>query len=56
MIPMPPSHWVNWRQIAMLRGSSSTCAATLPPVVLKPDIPSKYASSGRSSWGSPARM
>ena len=56
MIPIPPSHWVNWRQIARLRGSASTCAMTLPPVVLKPDIPSKKASTGRSSWGSPERM
>ena len=29
---------------------------TLPPVVLKPDIPSKNASTGRSSCGSPERM
>ena len=56
MIPIPPSHWVNWRQIARLRGSSSTCVTTLPPVVLKPDMPSKKASIGRSSWGSPERM
>ena len=56
MIPIPPTHCVSWRQIAMLCGSSSTRATILPPVVLKPDIPSKYASSGRPSWGSPERM
>ncbi len=53
MIPMPPTHCVSWRQIAMLFGRSSTWTTMLPPVVLKPDIPSKYASSGRPSCGSP---
>ena len=56
MIPMPPSHCVNWRHIARLRGSSSTLTTMLPPVVLKPDIPSKYASIGREICGSPEKM
>ena len=30
-------------------GSASTSVRMLPPVVLKPDMPSKYASMGRSS-------
>ena len=56
MIPIPPSHWVSWRQKSRPRGSASTFVSTLPPVVLNPDMPSKYASTGRSSCGSPERM
>ena len=41
MIPIPPSHCVNWRHIARPRGSASTLVTMLPPVVLNPDIPSK---------------
>ncbi len=41
MIPIPPSHEVNWRQSTSERESSSTFVSTLAPVVVKPDIDSK---------------
>ena len=45
-MPMPPSHCVNWRHMSNERGSSSGAATTLAPVVVKPDIASKYALIG----------
>ncbi len=41
MIPIPPSHCVSWRQSRSPLGSASTSVRMLPPVVLKPDMPSK---------------
>ena len=49
MIPMPPSHWLNWRHIPSDPLISLRSDATLAPVVVKPDIPSKYASIGLPS-------
>ena len=49
MIPIPPSHCVNWRQRAKAVRQLLDPRDALPPVVLKPDIPSKNASTGRSS-------
>ena len=55
MIPMPPSHCVNWRHIPSERLISSKSVTTLAPVVVKPDMPSKYASSGFESWSPPSK-
>ncbi len=55
MIPMPPSHWVNWRHMATERGRASMSVSTVAPVVVKPDIASKYASNGLESCGTSAR-
>ncbi len=38
MIPIPPSHCVNWRHMRIERGRSSGLGTTLDPVVVKPDI------------------
>ena len=46
MIPIPPSHWLSWRQMRIDRSSASTSVTTVAPVVVKPDIPSKNASIG----------
>ena len=43
---MPPSHWVSWRQISSEFGSASTSVSTVAPVVVKPDMASKYALIG----------
>ena len=55
MIPIPPSHWLSWRQIRIDRSSASTSVTTVAPVVVKPDIPSKNASIGCDSWRSSER-
>ena len=55
MIPMPPSHAVNWRHIAIDRVSPSTSVSTVAPVVEKPDIDSKNASIGLDSWDTASR-
>ncbi len=41
MIPIPPSHCVNWRQMPSERLISSKSVTTLAPVVVNPDMPSK---------------
>ena len=41
MIPIPPSHWENWRHMASERESSPTSVRMLAPVVVMPDIASK---------------
>ena len=41
MIPMPPSHCVNWRHIESERESSSKSVTTLAPVVVAADMPSR---------------
>ena len=43
-IPMPPSQCVVARHISMPRGTGSISRMTDAPVVVKPDIASKYAS------------
>ena len=53
MIPMPPSHWVNCRQRSSEWSTLSTLVRIDAPVVEKPDIDSKNASTGPSSCGSP---
>jgi len=45
MIPMPPSQWVRARQKLMLGGMTSTSMMILDPVVVKPDMDSKKAST-----------
>ena len=55
MIPMPPSHWVNWRQRSSEWSTLSMLVRIVAPVVVKPDIDSKNASTGPSSCGSPER-
>ena len=55
MIPIPPSHWLSWRQRRIDRSSASTSVTTVAPVVVKPDIPSKNASIGCDSWRSSER-
>ena len=55
MIPIPPSHWLNWRHMAMDLSSARRSVATLEPVVVIPDMPSKYASTGRESCSSDER-
>ncbi len=54
-IPIPPSHWVNCRHISIEWSTASMSVRIDAPVVVNPDIVSKYASTGRSSWGSPER-
>ena len=54
-MPMPPSHCVNWRHMSNERGSSSGAATMLAPVVVKPDIASKYALIGLLSGSSPEK-
>ena len=51
---MPPSHCVNCRHIPSERESSPKSLTTVAPVVVNPDIDSKYASSGWLSTPSPA--
>ena len=46
MIPIPPSHWLSWRQKSIDWDKPSTSVRTVAPVVVNPDIDSKYASSG----------
>ena len=41
MIPIPPSHCVNWRHISSEWLSRSRSVSMLAPVVVKPDIASK---------------
>ena len=41
MIPSPPSHCVSCRQISSECESDSTSVSTVPPVVVKPAMPSK---------------
>jgi hypothetical protein len=55
MIPIPPSHCVNWRQRITDWSTPSMSVSTLAPVVVKPDIASKYAFTGLESWSSPDR-
>ena len=55
MIPMPPSHWLSCRQISTDWSSASTLVTTVAPVVEKPDMPSKSASTGLESCASPAK-
>ena len=38
MMPMPPSHWVNCRQITIERSTAGMSVSTLAPVVVKPDM------------------
>ena len=42
-IPKPPIHCVNVRQKSMACGRCSTSSSIVAPVVVKPDIVSKYA-------------
>ncbi len=44
---------VSWRQTWIETGKAETSVATLAPVVVKPDMPSNMASTGRPSCGSP---
>ena len=53
MIPIPPTHCVNWRQRRSEWSTAPTSVRIDAPVVEKPDIDSKNASTGRSSCGSP---
>ncbi len=46
MKPMPPSHCVSARQNSTLLAFDSISVITDAPVVVKPDIDSKYASTG----------
>ena len=46
MIPMPPSQWEKLRQKSIPRGKASTSANIVAPVVVKPDMDSKNASTG----------
>ncbi len=55
MIPTPPIQVVSWRHMAIERETSDRSAMTLEPVVEKPDIDSKNASTGRESCGSASR-
>ena len=55
MIPTPPSHAVNWRHMSIECDSAGMSVRTLDPVVEKPDIDSKSASTGRASCGSASR-
>ncbi len=55
MMPIPPSHCVNWRQRPREWETALTSVRTLAPVVVKPDMASKYASTGFESCGSPER-
>ena len=41
MIPIPPSHWLNCRHIAIDLSSPVRSATTLDPVVVIPDMASK---------------
>ena len=41
MIPIPPSHWLNWRHIATEWSRAGTSVRTLAPVVVIPDMASK---------------
>ena len=54
-MPIPPSHCENWRHIAIDWLSAGISVSTLAPVVVIPDIASKYASIGLRSCGSPSR-
>ena len=51
---MPPSHWVNWRHMSRELSTASMSVKSVAPVAVKPDIASKYASTGRASCGSSA--
>ena len=55
MIPIPPSHWLSWRHSRSERSSASTSTITVAPVVEKPDMPSKNASTGRETCRSSER-
>ena len=46
MIPMPPSQWVKLRQKSRLFGDPSISVRIDEPVVVKPDMLSKKASTG----------
>jgi hypothetical protein len=41
MIPIPPNHWLNWRQSASESFSAGISVRMLEPVVVIPDIASK---------------
>jgi hypothetical protein len=51
-IPSPPSHCVKLRHRSSARGIASMSVSTVAPVVVNPDIDSKYASTGWWSCGS----
>ena len=53
MMPIPPTHCVNWRHNRSEWSTASTSVRIEAPVVEKPDIDSKSASIGLSSCGSP---
>ncbi len=48
MIPIPPSHWLKPRQKRRPRGSEPGSEKIEAPVVVKPEIDSKKASSGEA--------
>ena len=41
MIPMPPTHWLNWRHMSIDESSAGMSVTTLAPVVVIPDMASK---------------
>jgi hypothetical protein len=43
-MPIPPSQLSKWRHRLIERGRDSSPESTVPPVVVKPDAASKYAS------------
>ena len=49
MIPIPPNHCSNARQNSRPCGKVSRSDSTVDPVVVKPDIASKNASTNRAS-------
>ena len=46
MIPIPPNHWLKSLQNSIPRGNDSGSGKIEAPVVVKPEIDSKKASSG----------
>ena len=52
-MPIPPIHWLNCRQIIIERSTAAKSVRMLPPEVVIPDMASKRASTGWSSWDSP---
>ena len=40
-MPMPPSHWLNCRQISIERSTAAMSVRTLAPEVVMPDMASK---------------
>ena len=55
MIPIPPTHWLNWRHMSTDESRAAKSVTTLDPVVVIPDMASKYASIGRESCSSDER-